>query len=348
MSPLSDLGAFGNIAAFLIASAIVWYAGDRLARAADAIAKHTSIGHAFIGVVLLGVVVSLPEMTFAAVAAARGSAELAVNGLLGGIGMSMVVVAITDFVTVREPLSSDVERPVVMLQGAMVALMLTLAAAGITAGDIPVPGTGVGVWTSLLIALYVISVYLVRHLEPYRPWSPDHPQRNQVEPVEQTAEEHARALPPLVTKAVVAAAAVVSATTVLAFSAELLAEQTGLGASYVGFLFGGLVTTLPELSTMLSSARIREFDMAFSDAFGTNLCSTGLIFLADAFYCGGPVLSEVGSFALFGVLVGNALTCIYLVGLVTRSRRTLFGIGLDSFAVLVTAAGGFAILYYLR
>jgi hypothetical protein len=79
-----------------------------LAGGADALADKAAIGHAFIGIFLLGAMVSLPEMTFSAVAAARGNAELAVNGLLGGIGITMVV---ADFVVGREPLSLDVRRP---------------------------------------------------------------------------------------------------------------------------------------------------------------------------------------------------------------------------------------------
>lgn len=74
--------------------------------------------------------VSLPEMTFSSVAAARGNAEMAVNGLLGGIGITMVVLAVTDFVVGKEPLSADIQRPVIMFQGVIMVIMLTVAAAG--------------------------------------------------------------------------------------------------------------------------------------------------------------------------------------------------------------------------
>jgi cation:H+ antiporter len=168
---LSALGLVGNLVIFLIASGIVWIGGVRLARGADALADQAGCGHAYLGVFLLGAMVSLPEMTFASVAAVRGHAALAVNGLLGGIGITMVVIAIVDYVVGQEPLSADIQRPVVMFQGAMVALMLTVAAAGIVAGDRLVPAIGVaGLWTLALVVLYVMTIIAVKRLEPRVPW----------------------------------------------------------------------------------------------------------------------------------------------------------------------------------
>lgn len=88
---LAGLGLVGNVVIFVAASAIVWIGGVRLARGADALADKAGFGHAYIGIFLLGMMVSLPELAFSSVAAARGNAELAINGLLGGIGMTMVV-----------------------------------------------------------------------------------------------------------------------------------------------------------------------------------------------------------------------------------------------------------------
>jgi Sodium/calcium exchanger protein len=145
-----EIGLAGNLAAFGLASALVWLAGDRLARCSQVIADCTKLGQAFIGTVLLGVTVSLPEMTLAAVAAALGNAALAVNSPLGGIAITMVVLAITDLAVGEEPLSINVQHPVVLLQGALVIVMLTVAAAGMTAGDLPLPGLEVaGAWTTV-------------------------------------------------------------------------------------------------------------------------------------------------------------------------------------------------------
>jgi cation:H+ antiporter len=88
--------------------------------------------------------------------------------------------------------------------------------------------------------------------------------------------------------------------------------------------------------------------MAFADAFGTNLCSTALLFVADLLYPGEPILNQVGNFSIFAVLLGCALTTVYLVGLVVRYRRPVLRMGVDSLTVLFTASVGFALLYGLK
>lgn len=352
-----ELGLAGNLAAFGLASAVVWLAGDRLARYGQVIAERTRLGQALIGTILLGVTVSLPEMTLAAVAAALGNAELAVNSLLGGIGVTMVVVAITDMALGEEPLSRDVRHPVVLLQGAMVIVMLTVAAAGITAGDRLLPGIGVaGSWTTALLGLYVVTLMLVERVQQDHPWTPDtgpepldgSDQGEESQPSDAEDNDRGGGLGWVIAFTALAAAGVLVAGTVLAFSADALAEQTGLGAGLVGLIFGGVATSLPELSTTVSAVRLKQYEMTFADAFGTNLSSVALLFLADILYDGGPLLNQVGRFSTFAVLLGSALTAIYLAGLVARPRRPLWRMGIDSLTVLVTAPVGLVILYHLR
>jgi cation:H+ antiporter len=236
--------------------------------------------------------------------------------------------------------------------------MLTVVAGGITAGDRLLPGIGVaGGWTSALLVLYVLCLVLVGRLQRYHPWTPDavpEPQDSgaQLEdarPAElNTGDDSDPRLTRVIWFTALATAAVLAAGTVLAFSAHALVEQTGLGAGFVGLLFGGVATSLPELSGTVSSVRLKQYETAFYDAFGTNLSSVALLLLVDVLYVGGPVLSEVGRFSTFAVLLGTALTAIYLAGLVARPRRPLWRMGIDSVTVLVTSAVGFLVLYHLE
>jgi cation:H+ antiporter len=350
-----EIGLVGNLAAFAVATAVVWLAGDRLARYGEIIADRTRLGQAFIGTLLLGVTVSLPEMTLSAVAAALGNAELAVNSILGGIGMVMVALAITDLVVGEEPLSVDVQHPVVLLGGAMVIMMLTVTGGGIAAGDRLLPGVGVaGAWTTILAGLFIASVVFVKILQRYHPWTPDSvPEATHAgeQPSPSDAVEDdlaARGLGWVICLTTLAAAGVFVAGTVLALSADALAVQTGLGAGFIGLIFGGIATSLPELSTTISAVRLKQYEMTFSDAWGTNLTSLALLLLADILYEGGPILNEVGRFSIFAVLLGTGLTTIYLAGLVARPERAFLRMGVDSVAVLVVSTLGFVILYQIK
>jgi cation:H+ antiporter len=101
------------------------------------------------GILLLGAVVSLPETATTVTAAANGQARLAVSTLLGGIAATIAILAVTDALTGSEPLSTDISHPIVLLQGILVVLFLTIASAGIVVGDTAM--LGVGLWTTALL-----------------------------------------------------------------------------------------------------------------------------------------------------------------------------------------------------
>jgi cation:H+ antiporter len=145
------------------------------------------------------------------------------------------------------------------------------------------------------------------------------------------------------------AAVIVSAGYVLAKTGEAIAHQSGLGENFVGATLVGATTSLPEISTVITAVRIRRYMLAFSDIFGTNLFDCSLIFLIDAVYSGPPVLNEVGTFSsAFGALLGIIVTLMYVSGLIERRDKTMFRLGIDSWAVLGVYLGGLAILYSLR
>src|SRR5690606_9897557 len=141
-----------NLAVLAAAAAMVWLAGTRLTRRVEAIAQRTGVGRALVGLVVLGGVVSLPELSTATTAALAGNARFAVNTLFGGIAATMVVIAVIDAVVRERPLSTDITHPVVLLQGTLSVLFLVVAAAGLAVGDVAI--LGAGAWTFALLGLY--------------------------------------------------------------------------------------------------------------------------------------------------------------------------------------------------
>jgi cation:H+ antiporter len=109
----------------------------------------------------------------------------------------------------------------------------------------------------------------------------------------------------------------------------------------------GFATSLPELSTIVAALRLRRYEMAIGDIFGTNLFNIALIFLADVAYRGEPVLVHAGPFEAVASLLGLVLTGIFLLGLLERRDRTVLRMGDDSLSAIVVFAGGFALLYRL-
>jgi cation:H+ antiporter len=346
MPAFTRLGLWANLGLFVVAAATVWFAGGKLSRYAKTISDRTRAGQAFIGILLVGSVVSLPELATTVTSAAIGDAPLAVNTLLGGVAAVMVIVALTDALTGPEPLSSDITQPVVLFQGVLVILLMTIAAAGMVVGDVAV--LGVGLWTSALFGIYLLFVLFTKIYGARKPWVAQDPGPNGSAQAEEPEDDERRSTARISVLTALASIAILIAGFLLAVTGEALGEISGIGSSFIGLMMGGIATSLPEISTTLAAVRLRQYEMAFADAFGTNLFSTMLLFASDVVYRGGPVLNEAGPFALFATLLGIVLTTIYMAGFVRRSHRAVLRMGIDSLIVIVVYLGGVAILFSLR
>lgn len=260
----------------------------------------------------------------------------------------MAILAVTDAVTGKEALSTDVSHPVVLLQGVLVVLFLVIAASGVVVGDTAV--AGVGLWTTALFVLYILFILLVKRYGASEPWvaRDEHDQGASHREASRRQRSERRSTARICLLTTLAAIVILSSGFLLAVSGEALAEQTGLGTSFVGMLLGGLATSLPEVTTTVAAVRLAQYEMAFADAFGTNLFSVMLLFVADVAYSGGPILNQVDRFSLFATLLGIALTAVYLVGLIERRHKSVLGIGMDSLIVLLAYAGGLVLLFSLR
>jgi cation:H+ antiporter len=348
MLDFQSLSPAANALLFVVAAALVWWAGTKLTAYADVISERLGGKPALIGLVLLGAVASLPEMATTITAASFGHAPMAVNTLLGGISVTLVIIAVVDGLSGREPLSVDITHPSLLLQATLVILLLTIAGAGILIGDTLIPGTGVGCFSTLLLILYIGCVLLVRRYDQSDPWVPKWKRDGTHESYRGAHAHRHISTARLGCACVAVAAVVVGAGFVLANTGDALAQQTGISESFVGMVLGGISTSLPELSTTLAAVRLRQYEMAFGDAFGTNLFSTMLLFFADLAYPGEPVLNVAGRFSLFAILLGIALTATYLAGLIERRNYAILRMGVDSLTVIVFYVVGLVILFFQR
>jgi cation:H+ antiporter len=338
-----------NLLFFAAAAVVVWFAGARLSHYADAISRSTGIGQAVIGIVLLAGVTSLPEIAVTMTASIAGDAELAVNNLIGSIALQVTLLAFVDFVVGRKALTAVVPEPVVLLEGSLNVILIGFAAAAMVVGDVAFFGVGVWAWGCLL--LYLGCVAILARAEGRQPWLAA--RKGEVEHGlmrEQGTDEPVGDQAPgrLYRKTAAAAAVILIAGFVLARSGEAVAEQSGLGVSFVGFVLIAFATSLPELSTALSATRRGLYTMAISDILGTNLINIAMITLVDVIDGGEPVLGRLGVFSIFGALLAILLTSLFQAGLAERRDRSVFRMGYDSIAVLVVYAGGVALLYTLR
>jgi cation:H+ antiporter len=334
-----------SLGLFAVAAAVVWWAGTRIAHAANDLSDHLGIGKAFAGALLLGGITSLPEVAVTLTASISGQPKLAVNNLLGGVAFQVVLLAVADAVYGRRALSGVVAQPVVQLQGVVGVVLLAIVAMTVTAGEVDLGGFGAGALAATVAS--VAALWLVRKAQDRPAWKPTRPVEKEGADG-RPAEEPVSSLRRSATTLAVGGAAILAAGYVLSQTADVIAEATGLGQSYVGAVLLAASTSLPEISTIVAAVRLRQFAMAYSDIFGTNLFDLTLLLLVDVAYTGGPVLGAAGPFAAAAALLGIVVTGLAVAGLIERRDRAFLRMGVDSLLIIVSYLAGLALLYQLR
>lgn len=347
MPNFDQLGLPINLALFALAAVVVWRAGFRISRYADVISARTGLGHAVLGLLLLGGVTSLPELAVTVTASAGDNTALAVNNILGGIAMQVTILAMADLAIKTRALTSVVPDSVVLLQATLNILVLSLVAAAVIVGDVPV--LGIGVWAWLILGACLASLRTIAVAADRNPWRANADAAPLPSPPRgEEASGRQLSLRQALWRSTAAGAAILAAGYVVTRTAEVIAELTGLGQSFAGAVLVAISTSLPEVSTVLAAVRLGFFTMAISDILGTNLFDIALLFVVDAIASGPPALSSAGPFAAFAAVLGTLLTAIFLAGLTERRDRTILRIGYDSAAVIVAYFAGLAILFTLR
>lgn len=340
-----------NLAIFVVTAGVIWLVGQRLVTYAELIAERTQLGQAFVGLLFLAGATSLPEVGRTIAASSRGNAALAVDSLLGGIALQTAILAVADLVLGRGALTFFAPRPVLLLEGVLLILLLGLALAGITTGELVVL-LGIGLWTLLVFGGYLLSLYLLWQYEGRGRWRPVNPPEEE-RPAQAPADARAQRFQSWSTRRIIlvflgTSAIIFAAGALLAGLGDALTVQTGLGASFVGATLLALATSLPEVTTTMAASRLGAFALAISNIFGSNALLVALLLVADVFYPAGPILDVVGSPAAFSATLGILGTGVYLAGLIERRNVAVFRMGIDSVLVLVLYFAGVATLYALQ
>jgi cation:H+ antiporter len=236
---------------------------------------------------------------------------------------------------------------VLLIEGLGLVLLLQLTIAGIMAGGVP-QVFSVSLWLLALLLGYLGVLYLTfryRENPPWRPSRTDLPQEGAGAESGDDAEQDRSGR--LWWRFAGLSLLVLATGWLAAHSAEVLAEETGLGAAFVGATLLALATSLPELSTTLAASRSGRYTTAISNIFGSNAFDVSLLFIADLLYRGGSILEHAERSVVFVATLGSLLTCVYLWGLLERENRTVFGVGWDSGAAVLVYVGGMIVLFFL-
>jgi cation:H+ antiporter len=351
MPDISHLSLPLLLVVFAVAAAAVWIAGIYLSGTTDALDDRWHLGEALGGLILLAVTTNLPEIAITVTAALHHDIGVATGNILGGIALQTVVLVALDVsVPGKKPLTWQAASLVLVLEGVLVTAVLVVVMMGtqlpkslilfrVTPEDLALAG------------LWLAGLWLLKKAGKDLPWqdkgdAPGGEETGAMKARKKKAAEKNKGQSTAKIAAVFGLAALVT------LAAGVALEQSSDGIArhlhMTGVLFAATVlaaaTSLPELSTGITSIKSGDYSLAISDIFGGN-AFLPVLFLPATLLSGQAVLPQAQRTDIYLAGLGVLLTAVYVYGLVFRPNRLFLRMGVDSLVVLVLYAVGVAGLF---
>jgi cation:H+ antiporter len=319
-------------------AAVIAVAGTKLSRNGDIIADKTGLSGTWIGLVLMAVVTSLPELaTGISAVVAADAPNIAVGDVLGSCVFNLAILVLVDLLYREESVYRRASQGHILSAGLGVVMIGFAGLNVLLAGKAALAFGHVGAYTPIIVLLYFVAVRAVFQYE-----------REQL--VARAAGAAGRyphvTLGQAAVRYSIAAVAVSLAGMWLPFVGVRLAEAMGWHNTFVGTLFVAGATSLPEFVVTVAALRIGALDMAIANLLGSNLFNIAILAVDDLFFRPGPLLSFVSPMHAISAASAVVMTGIVIVALLHRPRtRILKTVGWASLGLLTLYVLNTWILY---
>ena len=318
-----------DIAGFLFCTALITYSGTQLSKYGNRLAELTGLSKAWIGLILLATVTSLPELiTGISAVAVLKAPNLAAGNVLGSCAFNLLILSVLD-VMVKKPITSMVKASHLVTGSFGIILLCTAAGAILFKHEVPVL-----LWfspiTVLILAIYFTamrSIFLHENANP-----PGVNKRTD-------AAGNKKALLHAISIYSMQAAIVILSALFLPYFGEHIAQKTGMGNSFFGTLFLAITTSLPELVISISALRIGAVDMAIGNLLGSNVFNIFVLAINDLFYAEGSLYTAISETHLLSILTSVIMTAVVAIGLTIRPEKKRWYLGQDTFIILILYIG---------
>ena len=329
---------FAGLAGVIIIAAML------LAKYADRIADQTGLGGSVTGLVLLAGATSLPEFSIGFSAVRMNAVDLTAGDVLGSSLMNLLILAVLDLVS-RTPGRILSRTAATHVLSAIVACLLTSTVLlGILLDSN---------WSFLRLGptswcLLITYAFCARLLFLDQKTSAAHDASRLQLDAQSTAnattpDAHGR----LAVNALCFAAAATIIFFVapqLAHTADILAEQTGLGRTFFGTLFVAAMTSLPEAVATFAAIRLGTVDMAIGNILGSNAFNMVIIGVVDI-ASPAPVLSLVSDAHCVTAACVIITTCATMISMLYRAEKRWWIIEPDAALVVLLVLGSLWLVY---
>ena len=346
----ADLPTWVLFLEILVAGGIVVFLAARLTSLADRLGDELNLGKAWVGMLLLATVTSLPEVVTGGTAVAIGNPSMAFATIFGSCSFNLILIVMINAVMGGGSVLRRAGGGSHALTSSFGVILLSLALLGITLATKFESRVQLAQGCEWFIVAVIAGSYVWFVRLTYRFEHGDRiPPGADGEAVSRT--------PGLMAKIAFISVLLVVAAWWLTKTGDVLAKHPigvlgrPLGDSFVGAAFLALATSLPEVVTCLAAIKLGELDMALGNIFGSNMFNVLVIPILKviSFATGAPLLMAGANFnpleATITGLLPILLTGITVAGLTYRTRRRLLRFGFDSVVLAVVYALGMYVVF---
>ncbi len=340
MPDFGNLSLEANLFVFAGVAAVIVAGGLLMTRLADIIADRTGFGEALVGGVLLGASTSLSGTVASVTAAVGGHPVYAVSNAIGGIAAQTAFLAIADVVYRKANLEHAAASLTNITQATMLLILLTIPMLAMATPSVTF--LGIHPATPILLIVYVAGVRLASMIRIAPMWKPQLTSDTRSD-VPSTEEMDKTPVTALVLQFAGLSAVVGVAGWLIAETGLEISQKAGVSELVVGALLTAVVTSLPELVTVIAAIRRGALQLAVGGIIGGNSFDVLFLALSDIGYRRGSIYHAIDTRATFWIVLSLLMTSVLLLGLIRRERKGPANIGFESAIILALYTGAVAI-----
>lgn len=303
------------IAAGLVA--LVWSA-DRFVEGASAIARRVGLSPMVIGLTIVSLGTSAPEILISVMSALAGSGELAVGNALGSNIANIGLVLGTTLVVGTIALNRDtvfIDLPILI--GAVLLTWFLLSDLTLSLAN-------------SLVLLGALGLFFIRIFQHTRASS----ERSEEPEIPDLSAIHAWA------SFVGGLLLLIAASRVLVWAASQIATMLGVSELVIGLTIVAVGTSLPELAASVASALKGHADMAVGAIVGSNMFNILLVLAIPGLWGSLPLQSDVITRDMGAVFITSLVLALAALGRWNGDRRAS-RLGWGTGAVLLMLYAGY-------
>jgi len=269
-----------NFVALVVGLVVLVVAADKFIVGTVAIAKKFGISPLLIGLTIVGLGTSAPEILVSAIASWQGNSGLAVGNALGSnianVGLILGVTALISPLAFNSGLLKR-ELPILMAVSVICYLMVF-------------DGLGMIDGILMLLMLFSFLVWLIKSAKK------DAGKNELKDPLEQ---EIVAEMPEDVSEQkawilfVLGLIGLLASSRLLVWAAVNIAESFGVSDLVIGLTIVALGTSLPELAASITSVLKKEDDLAVGNIIGSNMYNLLAVYSLPGLIAPGPVAESV-------------------------------------------------------